>query len=71
MINAFAPTPPDKHVQAITLGRVAFRHHQALDLFEDFTVIARALDWQNVHDFYLQTACASVSIKPAADQPRR
>src|ERR1700722_927351 len=35
----------DERVEAITLRRVAFRDHQALDLFEDLAVIALALDW--------------------------
>src|SRR5674476_1186040 len=50
----------DKHVEAITLRCVALRDHQALDLFEDLAVITLALDWRNVHDFYLQTVCASI-----------
>src|SRR5580692_6034746 len=51
----------DKHVEAITLGRVALRDHQALDLFEDVAVITLGLDWRDLHDYYLQTVCASIS----------
>ena len=50
----------DKHVEAIPLGRVALRAHQALDLFEDVAVITLGLDWRDVHDYYLQTVCASI-----------
>jgi len=39
-----------KHVEAITLGRVTPRGHQALDLLESVAVIMPGLDWRDVHD---------------------
>ena len=50
--NAAAPRlrPIHKHVEAITLGRVTPRGHQALDLLESVAVIMPGLDWRDVHD---------------------
>jgi hypothetical protein len=35
----------DKHIEAITHGRVALCDHQALDLFEGVAVVTLGLDW--------------------------
>jgi hypothetical protein len=50
----------DQNVKAIAFGGIVLRHHQALDFFEDAAVIALGFDRFDVHDFYLQTFCASI-----------
>jgi hypothetical protein len=51
----------DQHIESIAFGRVALRHHEALDFLENATVIALGFDRCDFHGTTLQTVCASIA----------